>query len=162
VWPVEHCGFPGAKRFALEKRRAKRENEGGKCWIAAFRGKGFMTSILLWKISARFLLALPLAAALAQSPAKNGQEDKPAADIAAGKTIYEKRCAVCHFAASDAKKVGPGLKGLKKRGTYADGKPVTEDSLRAWIENGGKNMPGFKASLSAEQVRDLIAYLKTL
>jgi len=126
-----------------------------------------MTHILLWKTSARFLLALPLAAALAQSPAKNGQEDKPAtgaaaAEIAAGKTIYEKRCAVCHFAASDAKKAGPGLKGLKKRGTYADGKPVTDESLRAWIENGGKNMPGFKASLSAEQVRDLIAYLKTL
>lgn len=119
------------------------------------------------KMSILFILALPVAAALAQSPAKNAQEDKPvngtgAAEIEKGKTIYNKHCAVCHFAASDAKKIGPGLKGLSKRGIFADGKSVTDESLRAWIENGGKNMPGFKAALSAEQGRDLIAYLKTL
>ncbi len=126
-----------------------------------------MTRMRIGKMSVLLIFALPVAAALAQPPIKNGQEDKTAtgsaaAEIEKGKTIYNKHCAVCHFAASDAKKVGPGLKGLSKRGIFVDGKPVTDESLRAWIENGGKNMPGFKAALSAEQARNLIAYLKTL
>ena len=130
-------------------------------------GKEFMTRMRIGKMSVLFILALPVAAALAQSSTNNGQEDKPAtgamaADIEKGRVIYNKRCGVCHFAASNAKKIGPGLKGLSKRETFSDGKPITDDSLRVWIENGGKNMPGFKAILNAEQVRDLIAYLKTL
>lgn len=99
---------------------------------------------------------------------KNGSEKKnaaapPAEEVDRGKTVYDKRCAICHFAASDAKKVGPGLRGLSKRSTHeSDGKPVNDASLRAWIENGGKNMPGFKTVLNADQVRDLLSYLKTL
>lgn len=99
---------------------------------------------------------------------KNGSEKKngaapPAEEIDRGTTVFAKRCAICHFAASDAKKVGPGLKGVSKRSTYeSDGKPVNDASLRGWIENGGKNMPGFKTVLNADQVRDLLSYLKTL
>jgi mono/diheme cytochrome c family protein len=99
---------------------------------------------------------------------KNGAERKSAAapsaeEIERGKLVYNKRCAVCHFPASDAKKVGPGLKSISKRSTYeSDGKPVNDASLRAWIEDGGKNMPAFKAVLNADQVRDLLAYLKSL
>ncbi len=51
---------------------------------------------------------------------------------------------------------------LAKRGTYADGKPVDDASLREWIEKGGKNMPGLKGALNAEQIRELVVYLKTL
>jgi cytochrome c2 len=121
----------------------------------------------IWKRIALFLLALPIVAVAARPPAKNGQKGTPAAgseavEIEKGKTIYAKRCAVCHFAASDAKKVGPGLKGLSKRRTFTDRKPVTDESLRAWIETGGKDMPGFRAILNANQVRDLIVYLKSL
>ncbi len=114
------------------------------------------------------------AALLAQTPAKNGSEKKnraekknaaapPAEEVDRGKTVYDKRCAICHYPASDAKKVGPGLKGISKHSIYdSDGKPVNDASLRAWIEDGGKNMPGFKAMLNADQVRDLLSYLKTL
>ncbi len=105
----------------------------------------------------------------AQAPGKNSAGGKPAsgpppapADVAQGKKLFDLKCAVCHYSASPAKKIGPGLKALAKRGTFADGKPVDDASLRAWIEKGGKNMPGFKDSLNAEQVRELIAYLKTL
>jgi len=82
--------------------------------------------------------------------------------LAAGKKLYEAQCVICHFNASTAKKVGPGLKGLSRRGTFADGKPVTDDSLRVWIENGGKNMPAFKGMLSAEEIRALVTYTKAL
>lgn len=102
----------------------------------------------------------------AQTPAKNGSASKQpaasAAQVEEGRKAYEAKCAVCHYEKSAAKKIGPGLLGLAKRGKYADGKPVDDASLRVWIEKGGKNMPGFKDSLKAEQVRDLIAYLKSL
>ena len=105
----------------------------------------------------------------AQAPGQAAARQKPAAgsppasgDLEPGKRLFNSKCAICHYRASPAKKIGPGLKGLFKRGTYADGKLVDDASLRAWIEKGGKDMPGFKDSLSAEQIRELVAYLKTL
>jgi mono/diheme cytochrome c family protein len=115
-------------------------------------------------LSGAFLIAvlIPVALSFGQSPEKKLDDSKPAEGVAAGKSVYEKRCAICHLASSDKKKVGPGLKGLGKRETFAGGKPVNDQSLQAWIEDGGKNMPSFKGILTAEQIRDLIAYLKTL
>ncbi len=105
----------------------------------------------------------------AQAPGKNvsGQKSAPAspaspAEIEQGKKLFNTRCAICHYSASPAKKIGPGLGGLAKHGTYADGKPVDDASLREWIEKGGKNMPGLKGALNAEQIRVLVVYLKTL
>jgi len=34
--------------------------------------------------------------------------------------------------------------------------------LRTWIENGDSQMPGMKDSLDAAQIRDVVAYVKTL
>ena len=106
---------------------------------------------------------------LAQAPGKDASGQKLApgspaspAEIEQGKKLFNTRCATCHYSASPAKKIGPGLKGLAKRGTYADGKPVDDASLREWIEKGGKNMPGLKGALNAEQIRELVVYLKTL
>jgi mono/diheme cytochrome c family protein len=45
---------------------------------------------------------------------------------------------------------------------FSNGKKVTDASLTRWIEAGGKNMPGFKETVKAEQVRALISYIKTL
>jgi len=79
-----------------------------------------------------------------------------------GEATYRRNCAICHFSASTQKKIGPGMKDLYKRGKFADGKKVDDTRLRAWIEKGGKQMPPFKDALNAEQIADLIAYLKTL
>ena len=118
---------------------------------------------------ASLCLAAPFALLFVQAPGQAAARQKPAAgsapasgDLEPGKRLFNSKCAICHYRASPAKKIGPGLKGLFKRGTYADGKPVDDASLRAWIEKGGKDMPGFKDSLSAEQIRELVAYLKML
>jgi len=43
------------------------------------------------------------------------------------------------------KKIGPGLKGLSKRGTFSvNGNKITDESLKAWIENGDQLMPPFQ------------------
>jgi cytochrome c len=107
-------------------------------------------------------------ALLAQDPPAKTTTKKPAGHSAAGsatrgKEVFEKKCAMCHFADSDAKKIGPGLKGLSKRGTFTvNGNKVTTQALTTWIENGDSMMPGMKESLEPAQIKDVVAYVKTL
>jgi mono/diheme cytochrome c family protein len=84
------------------------------------------------------------------------------AAIARGRIVYKDRCAICHFSESDARKIGPGLKGIYTRGKFADGGRVDDATIENRILNGGKDMPPFRSVLTAGQVRDLMAYLKTL
>jgi cytochrome c len=106
--------------------------------------------------------------ALAQDqPAKKagaaGAAKNSAAAAARGKEVFDKKCAVCHYADSDAKKIGPGLKGISKRGTFTvNSNKVTDESLKTWIENGDTLMPPFKEVLETAQIKDVVAYVKTL
>jgi cytochrome c2 len=96
------------------------------------------------------------AAFAAASPALHA-----AGDAAKGKEVFE-QCGVCHNATSDEKKMGPGMKGLFKKGKMANGKAPTEANVRAKIDEGGNGMPAYKDMLSDKEKDDLIAYLKTL
>jgi cytochrome c len=105
-------------------------------------------------------------AASAQAPRKDSNT-KPVVTVSAadqtayGKDLFRQHCASCHFAETSAQKIGPGLKGMYAR-PFADGKKVTDAGLSRWIEAGGKDMPGFKETITPEQVRALISYIKTL
>jgi mono/diheme cytochrome c family protein len=88
--------------------------------------------------------------------------EENSAAVAAGKAIFEQRCAICHYSESTAKKIGLGLKGLYTRGKFATGGKVDDPSVASWIERGGADMPGFRGALKPEQIRALVAYLKTL
>ncbi len=80
-----------------------------------------------------------------------------------GKATFDTKCALCHNADSTEKKIGPGLKGLYTRGTFADGATkVTDDSVTERIVNGKVPMPAFKDQLSAVEIQELVEYLKTL
>jgi cytochrome c len=113
-----------------------------------------------------------LAVAGAVMAAQDSQEQAPApakksaaagGAAARGKETFDKKCAVCHYADSDAKKIGPGLKGIGKRGTFTvNNNKVTDESLRTWIENGDTLMPPFKETLEPAQIKDVVAYVKTL
>jgi mono/diheme cytochrome c family protein len=96
----------------------------------------------------------------AKKPAAGAKD--PAA-IARGKEIFQQKCSICHFDTSDAKKIGPGLKGIGKRGTFTvNGNKVTDENLKTWIENGDSLMPPFKDVIEDAQIKDVIAYVKTL
>jgi mono/diheme cytochrome c family protein len=107
-------------------------------------------------------------AVLAQDPPpakkqtkKSGSGD--AAAVTRGKEIFDKKCGICHYADNDQKKIGPGLKGISKRGTFTvNNNKVTDETLKAWIENGDTLMPPFKDVLDPAQIKDVIAYVKTL
>ena len=73
-----------------------------------------------------------------------------AADLRGGRTLH-------HFAESDQKKIGPGLKGISKRGTFSvNGNKVTAESLKSWIENGDTQMPGMKDTLDPAQIQQAL------
>ncbi len=90
-----------------------------------------------------------------QSPLAGG-------DAAQGRQLFTSACAVCHYTNTPARKVGPGLQGLFALQTLPNGEPVNDATVANWIRNGGGQMPPFKAALDEQQLRDLLAYLKTL
>jgi mono/diheme cytochrome c family protein len=94
---------------------------------------------------------------------KSGNSAASPAAIARGKEVFDKKCTVCHYADSDSKKIGPGLKGIGKRGTFTvNNNKVTDESLKTWIENGDTMMPPFKEVLDPAQIKDVAAYVKSL
>ena len=107
-------------------------------------------------------LALAAAQKSSQPSPKSGASVINPAAVASGQRIYAKQCEICHFATSKAKKIGPGLANIYPTGKFSNGKKVDDAAMRVWIESGGKDMPGFKETLKPNEIRDLIAYLRTL
>ncbi|MGB6524895.1 MAG: c-type cytochrome [Candidatus Acidiferrales bacterium] len=109
-------------------------------------------------------IILMLAAMMGTGRAQSVQAGKrvQAADASKGEQVYEQKCEICHFRTATEKKIGPGLAGLMKREKFSNGMRADDDNLRLVIERGGKDMPGFRGQLNDAQIRDLIAYVKTL
>jgi len=108
-------------------------------------------------ISSAFAL-FPVARPATEATTKNPE----AVEVTKGKQIYKQKCKICHYSASTTKKIGPGLAGLMKREKFRNGMKANDENLRRVIERGGKNMPGAGDSLKNDQLRELIAYVKTL
>lgn len=83
-------------------------------------------------------------------------------DPSDGQHVFAQKCAACHFELSSKKKIGPGLAGLMKRAKFTNGMAADEYHLLRVIDRGGKDMPPFRGLLTQKQIRDLIAYVKTL
>ena len=79
-----------------------------------------------------------------------------------GEGLFLQRCSICHLA-KKIKNVGsPPTVGPDLTGVFAkDTSPEQEKSLRQFILKGSPNMPGFQYGLSAKDIDNLIAYLKT-
>jgi cytochrome c len=108
------------------------------------------------------LLTLSVSLALAASTAGLAQKKGgKAPDAAKGQEVFQ-QCAVCHNAATEERKVGPGLKGLFKKAKLTNGKKLSDQTVLARINEGGNGMPSFKDMLSEEEKANVLAYLKTL
>jgi mono/diheme cytochrome c family protein len=72
-----------------------------------------------------------------------------------GKRLFVQRCAVCHLPLTPEprKAYGPLLNGLFKK--------LPDEEVRKAIAIGYGNMPGWQYTLSAAQLNNLIAFLKT-
>ena len=79
-----------------------------------------------------------------------------------GEAVFKTRCAVCHYASSNEKKIGPGLHGISHRERLSNGHRVDSTTLTRIIESGGKDMPPLRGQISDAQMRDLLAYIRSL
>ena len=80
---------------------------------------------------------------------------------AKGKEVFE-QCGVCHNVDNDEKKIGPSLKGLFKHDKLKNGQAVSDKSVMKVINEGGGGMPAYSDTLSDEEKKNVLAYLKTL
>jgi cytochrome c2 len=79
-----------------------------------------------------------------------------------GAALFKSKCSFCHYADSEDRKNGPGLKNiLKKEKLPSSGREATLDNVKRQLETPFLAMPSFKF-LSEQELADLLAYLKTL
>jgi mono/diheme cytochrome c family protein len=83
------------------------------------------------------------------------------ADDAAAEALYKTKCNACHGA--DGKGDTPAG---KKMGVHdlssSEVQKISDADLSAAIADGKNKMPGYKKSLSAEQIKGLVAYIRSM
>lgn len=81
---------------------------------------------------------------------------------AAGKHLYQIRCADCHEDNDLAlKKIPPDLHGIFGRKALPSGIPATDAVVRQNVLVGRGLMPGFAGRFTEEQMAALLTYLHT-
>ena len=79
-----------------------------------------------------------------------------AADRGNGRTIYEMHCVGCHGEAG--RSIDPTVPSFAN----GDGLFMMDSELLDRIRQGNQTMPAFRGLLSDQEIRDVIAYLRTL
>ena len=100
------------------------------------------------------LLSFALFALSFAPPAAIAETGKEAAKAGA-ELFRDKGCTFCHGVGAVVTKKAPDLTGLP-----AD-KVWTPEKITNQILNGGQKMPPFRESVTDDEVKDLIAYLRT-
>lgn len=84
-----------------------------------------------------------------------------AASAATGGQLFKAKCAMCH--GQDASGNTPMGKKFKLRDLRSqDVQKQTDEELTATITNGRPPMPAYGKSLSAGEIQDIVAYLRSI
>jgi cytochrome c6 len=78
-----------------------------------------------------------------------------------GAALYKSRCAACHGADGKGDTAAGKTNKIRDLGT-ADVQAQSDDELAGIIGNGKGKMPAYGKSLKPEQIKDLVAYIRTL
>lgn len=79
----------------------------------------------------------------------------------AGEATYKAKCAMCHGADGKGETAIGKVNKIRDLGS-ADVQKQTDEELTGIIGNGKAKMPGYSKSLKPEQIKDLVAYIRTL
>jgi cytochrome c len=123
----------------------------------------------------RIVTWLMVASLLLAACGGGGRAGDGGSPASSGERIFATRCAACHATSAEAR-IGPGLAGLFAPGGPAlpngidyggrlpNGAAITDESVAAWIREGGQGqigrMPGM--ALSEQEMAELLMYLKSL
>ncbi|MBT9546675.1 MAG: cytochrome c [Candidatus Sericytochromatia bacterium] len=107
--------------------------------------------------------ALALALALVGGAASNMSASAAGGNAAKGKAMFASQCAMCHGATGKGDgAVGKTLKPAPRNFTTGTFKYGSSDAqIAALIKKGKAPMPGY-ATLSDQQLKDLVAYIRSL
>lgn len=109
-----------------------------------------------------FALALVLAGLTACRRAPLPEVERGERDAAAGRRIFERKCASCHNTSGDGKTITASrfpYANLRDRVWRSDGSPA---AIERQVRMGRDPMPGFEGKLSEEEIRQVAAYVLTL
>lgn len=121
--------------------------------------KTISARLLLTTVTLIFLFVL---GACDAEPRKTDAELGLNPEQAAGRRVYDARCAECHYAYSTHNLRGPSLHGLFRKQFMTSGIPANDDRVLDIIMLGRAKMPGFQNKLTQQQIDQLMAYLHTL
>jgi cytochrome c6 len=81
------------------------------------------------------------------------------ADNAAGVAVYKSKCVTCHGADGAGSAVGKSLKVADLRSAEVQSRSDAE--LTQIISDGKNNMPGFKGTVSDDEITAVLAHVRT-
>jgi mono/diheme cytochrome c family protein len=114
----------------------------------------------------RWMFAAAICCAVLTTGCKKLPPSKPLSELtpqeAAGRVVYQARCARCHYPNTTRGLNGPGLQALYKQPYMPSGAPANDDRISIVIMRGRNMMPGYANALDDQQLADLLAYLHTL
>ena len=87
--------------------------------------------------------------------------DQLNAEQTAGYSVFQTRCAVCHYERVDQAKNGPALVSLYKKPSLHSGAPANDERITATILHGHGLMPA-QPNIDPEDLAALLAYLRTV
>jgi mono/diheme cytochrome c family protein len=129
-----------------------------------------MMKIIVKRAIQLFLVTglLGLAANVLAQSSKPGRSFKPNPNLndqeKRGEYLFLQRCALCHVTKYGKEVAAPRHPPVwvNLEGLFKDADSSKETEVRGFILEGTSRMPGWKYTLEAKQIDDLIAYLKTL
>lgn len=120
---------------------------------------GFGTVLLVLVVVSALLPRQPARAALTDS-----LRDTVPPEVVAGAAVYKSECVVCH--GRQGKGDGPVAASMKPPPAdltdTARMARLSDDSLVQLITHGRGGMPGFQDDLAPTQVRQVVAFIRTL
>jgi len=78
-----------------------------------------------------------------------------------GAALYKSRCAACHGADGKGQTAVGKTNNIRDLGS-ADVQAQSDDAIAGIIGSGKGKMPAYGKSLKADQIKDLVTYIRTL
>jgi cytochrome c6 len=85
----------------------------------------------------------------------------PAQAQSGGEAVYKAKCVACHGADGKGETTVGKANKVRDLGS-ADVQKQSDDELAGIIGNGKGKMPAYGKSLKPEQIKELVAYIRTL